>query len=181
MKYISTLLVALSLTATAAHAGTSMEVGSGSAVSEDFYSLRIKNSVPVGGGFNVIPELRLDSGKDSGKTSGNAKLGVYHDVLKAGPAIVGTRISFIQGFGTAGRSNGWHMFVFTPACSVNVWVIGKMCTVPVVLTNKDANPNPAIPINLAQCFYTDPSLTVEQLVKADQEVYYFRHCSSGDA
>ena len=47
------------------------------------------------------------------------------------------------------------------------------------MTNKDANPNPAIPINLAQCFYTDPSLTVEQLVKADQEVYYFRHCSSG--
>ena len=109
MKYISTLLVALTLTATAAHAGTSMEVGSGSAVSEDFYSLRIKNSMPVGGGFNVIPELRLDSGKDSGKTSGNAKLGVYHDVLKAGPAIVGTRISFIQGFGTAGRSNGWSV------------------------------------------------------------------------
>lgn len=111
MKYISTLLVALSLTATAAHAGTSVEVGSGknNASNEDFYSVRFKNQLPVGGGFSVIPELRLDNGKDSGKTTGNAKLGVYHDVLKVGPAIVGTRVNLVETFGAPGRNTGWSV------------------------------------------------------------------------
>jgi hypothetical protein len=115
MKYISTLLVALTLTATAAQAQTSVEFGSGTAdatkttKSEDFYSLRIKNSMPVGGGFSVIPELRLDSGNDSGKTVGNAKLGVYHDVLVAGPATVGARVNLVENFGTAGRNEAWSI------------------------------------------------------------------------
>jgi hypothetical protein len=111
MKYISTLLVALTLTATAAHAGTSVEVGSGTnnASNEDFYSVRFKNQLPVGGGFSVIPELRLDNGKDSGKTTGNAKLGVYHDVLKAGPATVGTRLNLVETFGAPGRNTGWSV------------------------------------------------------------------------
>lgn len=109
MKYISTLLVALTLTATAAQAQPSVELGSGSTASEDFYSLRFKNSLPVGGGFSVIPELRLDNGKDSGKTTGNAKLGVYHDVLKAGPATIGARANLVENFGTAGRNDGWSI------------------------------------------------------------------------
>ena len=109
MKYISTLLVALTLTATAAQAQPSVELGSGSTASEDFYSLRFKNSLPVGGGFSVIPELRLDNGKDSGKTTGNAKLGVYHDVLKVGPATVGTRVNLVETFGAPGRSTGWSV------------------------------------------------------------------------
>ena len=109
MKYISTLLVALTLTATAAHAGTTMEVGSGSNSTEDFYAVRVKTALPIGGGFSVIPELRLDNGKDSGKTSGNAKLGLYHDVLRAGPATVGTRVNLVENFGAPGRNDGWSI------------------------------------------------------------------------
>lgn len=115
MKYISTLLVALTLTATAAQAQPSVEFGEGHAAAtatakkEGFYSLRIKESMPVGGGFSVIPELRLDSGNNSGKTTGNAKLGLYHDVLAVGSATVGTRVNLVENFGAPGRNEAWSI------------------------------------------------------------------------